>query len=188
VLLALPLDGRQPKSNTELDEIFRKKRRNFTEYSLDLMRAPLLVISLSVAICLAGITVSEQSVILPAQFGQQLVQDCGHVSPIAADISGYWSPTTDDAKQMEQALPTYLKHSEVQRPFADYYRQYVGIVVGSKRLVFVSAFTKQLPSGEPVADWTDRPVTVCGGSTDAWRVAFDPQTKQFSHWDVNGPL
>ena len=92
---------------------------------------------------------------------------------------------------MEQALPGYLKHNQVHRPFSDYYRQYVGIIAGTKRLVFVSAFNKQLPSGEPAwipADWTHRPVTVCGGSTDAWRVAFDPQTKQFSHWDVNGPL
>jgi hypothetical protein len=155
------------------------------------MRAALLVVLLSLAAYGADTMVSPQSVILPTEFGPALVKSCWGKSPIAGDISGYWTPTIDDARQMEQALPAYLKHSEVHRPLSDYYRQYVGIIAGGKRLVFVSAFTRQLPTGEAawIPDyWTRRPVIDCGGSTDAWRVAFDRQTKQFSHWDVNGPL
>ena len=137
-------------------------------------------------------TLSTQSVILPADFGPQLVHGCGVTfAKYEGDVTGYWSPGVDDAKQMERALPAYLKQTEVHRPFTDYYRQYVGIVAGGMRLVFVSAFAS--PSGVREkdfipADWRDTPVTICGGSTDAWRVAFDPQRKQFSHWSVNGPL
>jgi hypothetical protein len=155
------------------------------------MRVASLVILLSIAAYGADTMVSPENVILPTEFGPALVKSCWGESPIAGDISGYWTPTIDDAREMEQALPGYLKHSEVHRPFSDYYRQYVGIIAGNKRLVFVSAFAP--PSGVREkdfipADWRDRPVIICGGSTDAWRVAFDPQTKQFSHWNVNGPL
>jgi len=137
----------------------------------------------------SGTKVSPQSVILAEAFGPRLVKSCWAEPAYAADITDYWTPSLDEVKQMEQSLPAYLQHSEVHRSFSDYYRQYVGIIAGSKRLVFVSAFTTRSPSGDAWAsDWTDSPFIMCGGSTDAWRVAFDPQTKQFSHWDVNGPL
>jgi hypothetical protein len=156
------------------------------------MRVASLAILLSLAAYNADTMVSPQSVILPAEFGAQLVHGCGvTTAEYEGDVTGYWSPGVEDAKQTERALPAYLKQTEVHRPFTDYYRQYVGIVAGSKRLVFVSAFAS--PSGVREkdfipADWRDKPVSICGGSTDAWRVAFDPQTKQFSHWNVNGPL
>ena len=86
---------------------------------------------------------------------------------------------------MEQALPAYLEHSEVHRPLSDYYRQYVGIIASGKRLVFVSSFPKDWAKDN---GWIRKAIIVCGGYTDFSRVAFDPQTKQFSHWDVNGPL
>src|SRR5438067_2377255 len=78
------------------------------------MRAASLVILLSLAAYGADTMVSPQSVILPTEFGPALVKSCWGKSPIAGDISGYWTPTIDDARQMEQALPGYLKHSEVQ--------------------------------------------------------------------------
>jgi len=146
--------------------------------------------SLIVLFCLAGYAgdtmLSPQSVILPAEFGPALVKkSCWGESPIAGDISGYWSPTVNDARQMEQALPAYLDHSEVHRSFSDYYRQYVGIIASGKRLVFVSAFPKDWANDD---GWIREPIIVGCGYTDFWRVAFDPQTKQFSHWDMNDPL
>jgi hypothetical protein len=154
-----------------------------------MVRVALLLTLFSLAAYGANTMVSPQSVILAAEFGPVLVKSCWGESPIAGDITGYWSPTISDAGQMEQALPAYLEHSEVHRPFSDYYRQYVGIIANGKRLVFVSAFAKD--HAEDWArdqGWLRKPIIVCGGSTDFWRVAFDPETKQFSHWDVNGPL
>ena len=131
-----------------------------------------------------GTMVSSQSVILPAEFGPRLVQSCWGEPAYAADITDYWAPSPEETKQMEQLLPAYLQQTPVRRRFSEYYRQYVGIIASGKRLVFVSALGKEWLDG----DWTCKPIIACGGSTDFWRVAFDPQTKQFSHWDVNGPL
>jgi hypothetical protein len=149
------------------------------------MRAASFVTLFCFAAYGADTIISPQSVILPAEFGPALVKSCWNVSPIAGDISGYWSLNMDAARQMEHALPAYLKHSAVRRPLSDYYRQYVGIIAGGKRLVFVSAFAKHSPEPD---GWTRKPIIMCGGYSECWRVAFYPQTKQFSHWDVNGPL
>jgi hypothetical protein len=131
-----------------------------------------------------GTMVSPQSVILPAEFRLRLVQSCWGKPAYAADITDYWMPRPDETKQMEQLLPAHLQQTPVRGPFSEYYRQYVGIIASGKRLVFVSALGEEWLDG----DWTCKPIIACGGSTDFWRVAFDPQTKQFSHWDVNGPL
>jgi hypothetical protein len=82
---------------------------------------------------------------------------------------------------MEQALPGYLKHSQVHRPFSDYYRQYVGISAGTSAS-YLSARLTKLPSGEPAwipADWTNRPVD--------YRFAFLSNLMGSVHWADDFP-
>jgi hypothetical protein len=124
-------------------------------------------------------------VILKPEHAPKLVKNCNPEIP--PDITGYWMPSIADAQEMEKFLPDFLLLGPIHRQFSDYYRQYVGVIAGGRKLVYVSAF--HLPSEwQAHSHWRTSPVTVCDGGSDYWRVSFDPQTKQFSHWDVNGPL
>jgi hypothetical protein len=62
------------------------------------------------------------------------------------------------------------------------YRQYVGIVVGGRRLIYVNAFAPDLLP----KDWQSRLVIVWDGGGAYWRVAFDPATATFSDLETNG--
>jgi len=127
--------------------------------------------------------VSSRSVILEPKDAPKVVKSCNPEIP--PDIAGYWTPSIADAQQMEALLPDFLLNSPIHRQFADYYRQYVGVIANGRKLVYVSAF---ITPSEWHIRWKTYPVAVCGGGSDYWRVAFDPQMKRFSHWDVNGPL
>jgi hypothetical protein len=143
-----------------------------------------LVVGLSLlAACSRAQIVSPRSVILKPKDAPKVVKSCNPEIP--PDITGYWTPSIADAQQMEALLPDFLLNSPIHRQFSDYYRQYVGVIADGRKLVYVNAF---ITPSEWHVDWRTEPVAVCGGGSDYWRVAFDPQTKQFSHWDVNGPL
>lgn len=167
-----------------LAETISNKRRDFLAYlSLGLMRVALIVILSLLAACSNGQRVSPHSVILKPKNAPKVIKSCNPEIP--PDITDYWTPSVADAQQMEALLPNFLLNSPIHRQFSDYYRQYVGVIANGRKLVFVSAFVT--PS-EWHMHWKSDPVAVCGGGSDYWRVAFDPQTKEFSHWNVNGPL
>jgi len=62
-----------------------------------------------------------------------------------------------------------------------YFRQYVGIVVGKRKLIYVNAFCMS-----PRADWRKRLVNICDGATCLWGVLYDTTTREFSDLEMNG--
>jgi hypothetical protein len=56
----------------------------------------------------------------------------------------------------------------------DYVREYVGIVVGGKRFIYVNAY----PAGGPSS--------VCDGGSSFWGVVYEPEAREFGDLAFNG--
>lgn len=69
------------------------------------------------------------------------------------------------------------------RDVNDYYRQYVGVVVDGRRLIYVNAYA----ADEPLEGLKTTPVTGwCDGGESAWGVLYDAESKRFFDLAVNG--
>jgi hypothetical protein len=89
---------------------------------------------------------------------------------------------------LEQALPQFLESNPppragVLKDIASYKRQYVGIIRGDRRSIYVNFFTYH-PVATP--DWTTEPVVVCDGGAQFFGAEFDMSSRQFTHVAYNG--
>ena len=128
--------------------------------------------------CSRSVVVSERSVILTPSYARELVQSA----------NGSWLPSRSDIAELEKRLPDFLAlHTALHRSISQDYKQYVGIIRGGRRLVFLNAFN--LPADAPALPaWQWKPIIWGGGGDTVWRVQYDPQQKTFEEFEVNGPL
>ena len=70
---------------------------------------------------------------------------------------------------------------EIGNPF-QYYRQYVGIVVSGRKLIYLNAVCKRFHN----PGWRNAiEPDVCDSGCN-WGVVYDPETHLFSHWERDG--
>jgi len=113
----------------------------------------------------------------------QVLDTCSRDSPgrEAGAVTGYWAPSRKDVEQLEAALPAL----EAQVPnAADFDRQYVGIEMRGRKLVYLNAF--HLPD-EAEIDPAREAIRVCDGGAQFWGAVFDPASGSFSDVQFNGP-
>ena len=137
--------------------------------------------------------------VLPPSQARAAGDQCSRPAP---EVESGWAMTDADAQAVERRLPA-LAETAPERPsavsaasyrvdLATSVRQYVGVVVGGRRLVYVNAFPQQMldrdadmpPERQLHAD--QRVVVVCDGGPAFWGVVFDPATGTFSGLDFNG--
>lgn len=125
----------------------------------------------------------DQSAILPATEAQSVTRLCSRQGP--KHVSGGWLPSSEDVAKLEKHLGDLSNMTPVSivKPFS-YRRQYVGIILAGKYLVYVNAF----PPNDYSKDWRTRFVSVCDGGPDFWGVIFDPSTGKFSELHGNGSV
>jgi hypothetical protein len=102
---------------------------------------------------------------------------------VPRDISGGWEPTAIDIQSLEARFPKIADLREegwIKSP-EKYYRQYVGVVIGKQKLIYINASCDR----EPPSNWRTRLVNVCDGGCD-WGALYDPQTGTFSELHTNG--
>lgn len=134
-------------------------------------------------------SLSDHSVILPVSEGPALMKQCSRGSP--KDVDGYWSPTPSQVIEIEKRLPEMLSKSEVlsksgyKLELSDSYRQYMGITVHGKKLIYLNSFPGPAKSGE-FRDWRTKAATVCDGGFAFWGVVFDPTDNTFHDLEFNG--
>jgi hypothetical protein len=63
------------------------------------------------------------------------------------------------------------------------YRQYLGVVIGGRRLIYVNVFPRR-----PSTGWRTHFVRVCDGGAAFWGVLFDPQARRFFSPQFNGTI
>ena len=121
--------------------------------------------------------------ILPPAEVRHLERLCSRPGP--GRISSGWDPTADQIAQAEGRFPGLVTAmGRPDRPLDEYYRQYLGVVIAGRRLIYVNLFPRSL-----VGDfWRTAFVRACDGGDAFWGVLFDPETLRFSAPEFNGAI
>jgi hypothetical protein len=145
------------------------------------------------AICLmllvyfSALAQREKSTLLPASEAKSVTNQCSRPSP--DKFSDTWQPSQAEIKEMESRFSQIKKlrvkkcciqGAQVEDP-EEYYMQYVGIIVGGEKLIYINAFADSNP-GEM---WKQNAVIICDGG-NAWGVLYNPTTKKFYELAING--
>jgi hypothetical protein len=67
-----------------------------------------------------------------------------------------------------------------------YYRQYAGIVVGTRKLIYINAFARGNKDFEPTTAGAASRIVACDGGRSFWGAMYDPETKRFWNLAFNG--
>lgn len=148
------------------------------------------------------VVTSSASVTMPPHLGSAVLKQC--TRRVGDGITGYWRPDTTDIRKLEEDLPAVLariaKRSERELFDADeYYRQYVGIVLNGRRLIYVNGFHKGhvhprrllVDTADPrivhsdTAAWREEPVNVCDGGSLFFGVEYDAARRRFGRIEYN---
>jgi hypothetical protein len=129
------------------------------------------------------------SVLLPDSAAHNLSRFCSRKGLPHVDES--WHPITHDVELLESRLADILrlrskgalKGIQIRQP-GRYYRQYVAVVVGRRKLIYVNAFSTH----EPPLSWRAQLVDTCDTGPAEWGVLYDPATGDFSDLRTNAVL
>jgi hypothetical protein len=135
--------------------------------------------------------IAAPSVLLPADQAQALLEQCSRPTP--EDVDGSWTVPVATLKRLERDLPQLSqlgpKPAAIGGKAFDpggFYRQYVGITVHGRKLIYINAFGGSgghIPFDLP---WRKTPVVVCDGGSSHWGAIYDPKTHKFSQLQFNG--
>ena len=127
---------------------------------------------------------TPQSVILPSSEAKNL-----KFFGLPGKVTGHWNPERPDAEALERNLDqvtaldskTWGSAFHIQHP-EKYYRQYVGVGLNNRRLIFVDAFCDL----KGFDYWQQHLVIVSDGATCFWQALYDPQSSKFTYLEING--
>ena len=161
----------------------------------------------------AGALDPSLGVVFPAARARDLTTQCSRSA--SGTVQATWDPDAFQIQQLEQALSAVLLErlaqtqwsGETPRP-GDYYRQYAGVVINGRQLIYVNGFHKQFVestvafidqnranpnqlSAFPLEYrganfWQGVPVMVCDGGAMFFGAEYDPATGQFVAFQFNG--
>jgi hypothetical protein len=127
---------------------------------------------------------SSRSAVLEGDQAAALHVQCARPS---IEVEGAWAPSPADIQAAESALEPVLAARLNQIPAFGlklapqaYYRQYAGLVVGGKRLVYVNGFYEnyvRMAANRQPDFWRKERIDVCGGGALYFGATFDPNTK-----------
>jgi hypothetical protein len=128
----------------------------------------------------------QKWVLLPPSQATAVTRLCSRNAEAKVDRG--WQLSTKDADAIEDALSkdNYLHGELTSAPTKEkdprqYYRQYVGVVVGGRKLIYVNGICVK-----PSSYWTRKLEDVCDGGACFWGVLYDPASGEFSHFEMNG--
>ena len=151
------------------------------------MSSGLLVPVLVVLACASAPIPPGRSAILPASAAERTLKLCSRSRP--ADVDGSWEVPESVVRLLEADLPklSRLKASgccyvggRVRDP-GSYYRQYVGVLVRGRKLIYINAYRNVEGPGLTIV-----PVGVCDGGDAYWGALYDPESRRFSDLAING--
>jgi len=84
---------------------------------------------------------------------------------------------------MIRGLKTNLKPDDIDRNPAPFFRQYGGLIIGGRKIIYVNAF-RMRPRG--VNDWHSRAFDICDGGSNFFGVEYNAESKSFGPFAFNG--
>jgi hypothetical protein len=135
--------------------------------------------------------VREWAVVLPEAEGFKVAHPCSRYAP--AQIMSVWRPDPAAIGRFEQALAPLVQGALERSPLLrkpawssdSYYRQYVGVVVNGRRLVYVNAFRPI--GGRLPQSWEIQLVNACDGGELFFGAEFDVETGRVQNLAFNSP-
>lgn len=130
--------------------------------------------------------------VLTGDNAQAVSRQCSRPGPPA--FKATWEPSVAEIKELEAKLPQIQKLASTQcckrgarvPDVNKYYRQYAGIVVGSRKLIYINAFSRGNKDAERDSRWRREPILACDGGRSFWGAMYDPATKRFWNLAFNG--
>ena len=122
--------------------------------------------------------------VLPESAAEKATRMCS--GPLRFD--GTWRPKYDDVRSIESHLRAVsdlrnVSGRRIEHP-RQYYRQYLGIIVNNRKLIYINAFCdSDITRHER---HSKRLVNICDGGSCFWGAVYDVATKQFSDLRING--
>jgi hypothetical protein len=141
---------------------------------------------------------AEWAAILPADyFPPNMYTWCSRDAPAR---TGYWTPDSELIGRVEVTLAPALQQAlerEVRDPSrrpaaSDYYRQYIGLRIRERQVVYINGFHKNYVDGiaatrPALAElWRIRAVNVCDGGSWFFGAEYDPATRRVTNIRFNG--
>ncbi len=132
--------------------------------------------------------VPSRAAVIPEAEGYKVERPCSRRSPGA--ITAVWRPDSALVARIEKALAPLVQGALERSPWAGkvtgtadaYYRQYVGVVIDGRRIVYVNAFRS--PGGAPIS-WELRLATMCDGGELSFGVEYDVEADRLQHLAFN---
>ena len=145
----------------------------------------------------------DWAVVLPAEsvaaFNAKFFKWCSRSGPTLA--GGHWTPSAELIRDLEPALAVALekalaqtfKNASARPAITDYYRQYIGMRSGSRRVVYINGFHRRhleiTAKARPdrASAWQTDVVHVCDGGAYFFGAEYDPETRQVGVVHFNAP-
>ncbi|HEY2921162.1 MAG TPA: hypothetical protein VGK77_19440 [Candidatus Binatia bacterium] len=117
----------------------------------------------------------------------------------ALSAEGYWTPTKTELVEAERRLPQFLQKELRSLPaLADlsivvaqaprYRRQYIGMISGGRKIIWINCFPAKPPEGpDPFENWNREIIDVSDGGSKYWGAIFDVKKQSFERLILNGP-
>ena len=142
-----------------------------------------------------GVLISDRGVVFEGAPAIHLFAQCSRPSPDAS--GGIWVPEAEIIEVLESRFPDFYQQATSIRHLSleFYYRQYAGFIDHGRKLVYASFFPWFTPSKEMQAEdpvrwdperWKKEPVIICDGGGRFFGVVFDPESKTFEDFEMNG--
>jgi hypothetical protein len=128
-----------------------------------------------------------QFTVLEARQAAAVLQQCSRFTP--KPVTGTWQPAEADIKALEARLLPRLASLHPEKAKGAYYRQYAGVIIGKRKVIYINAFwvaDAKVQHAEDKDRWRREPVIVCDGGDDYWGAVYDPATQEISEFEFNG--
>ena len=126
---------------------------------------------------------ADTSFIFSRSNGESLLHQCSRKTPGA--FTDFWEPSPADIGNLEKHLAAYLasleKAGAARPPFGSYNRQYIGVLIRDKRLIYGNYY----PTGLHRVWEKGLAAVICDGGPSFWGILFNPQTNEFTDLEFN---
>jgi hypothetical protein len=116
----------------------------------------------------------------------ELTEQCSRISP--GPVESTWTPSDSDIRAMEPALLERVRRelatANTQEDAAAYVRQYGGLVISGRRVIYAHGFIEHID--DPDQGWRTHARIICDGGPITFGVEYDPATRQFANFAFNG--
>lgn len=111
---------------------------------------------------------------------------------------GFWTPTASQLREVERALPTFLRMQTQTRPTSKELlelivlapksrRQYVGMILNGKKVIWVNGIPQEPRKDiDPFSNWKREIIDVSDGGPKFWGVVYDVDKHSFEKLILNG--